>query len=290
MDNTHSFRETMQFAVLENVVLSKTGNIEDSEDRIHVSDYFLAVVDGATSKTDEKLNGEAPGRIASSLVDEAFSKISPDATAREAVDLMTLLIQEFYLKNDIIGLVESDPSRKAIASFVAASRRRKEIWLVGDCQFFVNGQRTKGEKKVDKLLSEVRSMYLETELLKGKTTEQLIKTDTGREYIIPLLRRQVLFQNNPSSGDYWFPSIDGSFVPDQGIAVYNIPLGTQYIILASDGYPFLHDTLEQSEAALRDLLCEDPLLFRLYKSTKGLQDGLFSFDDRAYLKARLIWS
>ncbi|GCE09255.1 hypothetical protein KDAU_65840 [Dictyobacter aurantiacus] len=46
-------------------------------------------------------------------------------------------------------------------------------------------------------------------------------------------------------------------------------------------------TLEASELALQEVLQEDPLLFRKYKTTKGLQRGNVSFDDRAYIKIAL---
>ena len=39
--------------------------------------------------------------------------------------------------------------------------------------------------------------------------------------------------------------------------------------------------------AAHDLLQRDPLLFRDYKSTKGLVAGNVSFDDRAYVKVQL---
>ena len=58
-------------------------------------------------------------------------------------------------------------------------------------------------------------------------------------------------------------------------------------MLASDGYPYLKDTLEASEQALQEVLQEDPLLFRKYKATKGLQIGNRSFDDRAYIKLEI---
>jgi len=59
------------------------------------------------------------------------------------------------------------------------------------------------------------------------------------------------------------------------------------LILASDGYPKLFSTLHESENYLRFILKEDPLCYKLYKSTKGLKKGAVSFDDRAFIKARL---
>lgn len=53
--------------------------------------------------------------------------------------------------------------------------------------------------------------------------------------------------------------------------------------MASDGYPDLCETLRESEEKLKILLEKDPLMISIYKSTKGLQKGNTSFDDRAYI-------
>lgn len=98
--------------------------------------------------------------------------------------------------------------------------------------------------------------------------------------------RQMLFQNTPATGQYWFAVIDGFDVPDEGICIQPLPADIQTIVLASDGYPYLKDTLETSEACLQELLQDDPLLFRKYKATKGVSKGNVSFDDRAYVKLK----
>ena len=56
------------------------------------------------------------------------------------------------------------------------------------------------------------------------------------------------------------------------------------LILATDGYPILKSTLKESEDALIDVLKEDRLCFRKYKSTKGVSTDANSFDDRTFWK------
>ena len=56
------------------------------------------------------------------------------------------------------------------------------------------------------------------------------------------------------------------------------------IVLASDGYPFLMPTLQESEERLADLLRDDPLCISIYKASKGLMQGNKSFDDRSYVR------
>ena len=82
-------------------------------------------------------------------------------------------------------------------------------------------------------------------------------------------------------------AVDGFTIPDAGIITTAIPDSATTIVLATDGYPVLQDTLEESERILQEILQKDPLLFREYKSTKGMLQGYVSFDDRAFVKIRL---
>ena len=66
------------------------------------------------------------------------------------------------------------------------------------------------------------------------------------------------------------------------ISVYKV-LDNSQIILSSDGYPQLFETLKESEEYLFTVLKEDPLLYKKYKSTKGFMKGQNSFDDRAFI-------
>ena len=59
------------------------------------------------------------------------------------------------------------------------------------------------------------------------------------------------------------------------------------IILSSDGYPFLKDTLAESEEQLSNILHNDPMCFRLFKTTRGVIEGNLSFDDRCYCRFRV---
>ena len=159
--------------------------------------------------------------------------------------------------------------------------------MVGDCQCLLDQTLLQNKKDIDTITANARSLFLESEIVQGKSIEALQQEDTGRAYILPLLERQMSFQNTPSAGQYWFAVIDGFHVPDEGICVYPLPADISTIVVASDGYPYLKESLEASEQALQEILRDDPLLFRLYKATKGMSAGKRSFDDRAYVKLKI---
>lgn len=277
----------LAYTVEEQFLCSKTGHEEDNEDAFYVGPYFVAVIDGATSKSKRRWNGETSGRMVAQLVKQTFAQIPSDATMREAVDLLTSALKHRYEKCGLLEKARSKPEQRATASFVALSLTRKELWMLGDCQCLLDQEWVTNTKLVDEINANARSLYLEAELCRGRTIEELLQEDTGRAYIMPLLKRQMLFQNNPEAGQYWYPVLDGFEVPEPGLRVLSIPDNIETIVLASDGYPVLKDTLEASEEALQEILRDDPLLFRKYKSTKGIKGKNVSFDDRAYVKLRL---
>jgi hypothetical protein len=275
---------SLPYTIKEQSLIGKTGNDEECEDAIYIGPSFVAVIDGATSKTDRQWDGKTGGRIAAETLKEAFARIPSDATAREAVDLLTAAIKDLYERYQVLETVRTDPVQRATACFVAISFARKEVWFVGDCQCLLNQELVLNVKKIDTITANARSMFLEAEIAQGKTIEELLQHDTGRAFILPLLERQMLFQNTPNAGQYGFSIIDGFDVSEEGIRIHPLSANIQTIVLASDGYPFLKETLEASETALQEILLDDPLLFRTYKSTKGMTQGNVSFDDRAYVK------
>jgi serine/threonine protein phosphatase PrpC len=279
--------DILQYSLIEQFLCAKNGHNETCEDAIYIGPSFVAIIDGATSKTDTRWNGKTGGRIAAETLKTAFDHIPADATARQTVDILTAAIQALYRQYGLLETIKSSAVKRTTASFVALSLQRKEIWFVGDCQCILNQELIRNTKEIDDITANARALFLAAEIAQGKTLEELRQHDTGREFILPLLERQMTFQNNPSAGPYWFSVIDGFHVPDEGIRVLSLSEDRETVVLASDGYPYLKDTLMASEQALQELLQTDPMLFRHYKTTKSVQQDNLSFDDRAYLKVLL---
>jgi glycerophosphoryl diester phosphodiesterase len=275
------------YTVEEQFLASKTGHSETCEDAIYLGPHFVAVIDGATAKTERRWNGETAGKVAARLIRETLDHIPADATHLQAFDLIISAIYQFYEAQNMVEVITADPVQRLMAAVAIVSFLRKEVWFVGDCQCLLDQRHIMQKKSVDRIASEARAMFLEAELLRGVTIEALCQHDTGRAFILPLLQRQSYFQNNPAADGYEYIVVDGFPIPAEKLLVRLIPPNTATIILASDGYPILKESLEESERALQEILHDDPLLFRKYKSTKGVQEGHVSFDDRAYVKLRL---
>jgi len=269
--------------VIEQFISSKTRYLSDCEDSIFVSDDFAAVIDGVTGKSTRKYNGESSGKACSQLLKKALEDLPIKSDAYQAVAFLTSRVFSMYKELGIAEQLIHLPAERASACIVIYSRFKNEIWMVGDCQCQVDTISYSNTKSIDTLLSGIRSLYIQTELTLGKSVDDLLINDTGREFIMPLLKRQSMFQNSLKKNEFNYGVIDGFKVPRSEIKVFKLSDPTQ-IILTTDGYPCLLETLDLSEKYLKKLLRVDPLCFRQFKTTKGLQPANISFDDRAYLR------
>lgn len=270
--------------IIEKLISSKTGDAKTCEDRMFYNENFAAVVDGATNKSELLFDGKSPGMIASNIVCDEIAKFHPRIDFTAAVEKLTKSIYKFYIDNGFEFQVKQDPTMTICATAAIFSRFRKEVWLIGECQCIANGILYSNNNLVSKINAEARALYLEEEIASGKNIQELINHDTGREFIMPLLRRQYLFENAKDDVIYSYPVLNGFSVNPKNIVVIAIQKDQRHLILASDGYPLLKSTLADSEKHLKDLLVDDPLCFRIFKSTKGCGKGNISFDDRTYLK------
>ena len=98
---------------------------------------------------------------------------------------------------------------------------------------------------------------------------------------MPFLKEQSSFANR--DGRFGYPVIDGSGINEGMIKTYNVNTGDE-IVLASDGYPELCDSLDKSEKRLCQILECDPLAIKENMQTKMMKKGDLSFDDRAYIR------
>ncbi|MDD6275222.1 MAG: hypothetical protein PUB20_00105 [Clostridia bacterium] len=266
-------------SIIEKSMISKNPDISKCEDGLYISDDFIAVVDGVTAKGEMKWNGMTSGCYAKELILSELTKLDPDICAEDAImQLNSRLTEAYGSKADEF---KNNPKEQLQACIIIYSAAKKQIWNFGDCQCIINGKFYSHEKQIDVIMSNMRSLFLELEMLSGKTVSELKANDTGRKFIQPILEKQALFANSPSM--YGFDNLNGFELCLDRIRIYNINYGDQ-IVLASDGYPSLQPSLAVSEEILKKTLEEDPLCCKSYKSTKGFNPENVSFDDRTYIR------
>lgn len=274
--------------ILETFLLGKENNPDTCEDGLFISDYLIAVIDGVTAKGTRLWNGKKSGCFAKDVLLETLKNITTDPNNRtfleqedSALWILKTLDSALHQKS-----IELYPNTLPIEEYPRASillynDLRKEIVNYGDCQCKINGHLHSHIKKIDKLNSKLRAYHLEYALLHGKTIDELKRNDIGRTAILENLKMQFSFENKICR--FGYPVLNGFGIEPSLLKIYQLQK-QDTIILASDGYSELGDSLEESESLLKEILTEDPLCFRRNRSTKGLKEGNISFDDRVFCK------
>ena len=276
----------MNFKIIEKNIVSKHKSIKYCEDKIVYNDFFACVIDGATTKSTELYENKTSGLLVSEILEKTILNLEEKKSLSQTIDILTYSVRDYYIAKNLIENMKKNPLDRLTASIVIFSKYFNQIWMIGDCQCIVDDKVYTNEKFIDKLLSETRAFYIKKELISGKSIKELQKFDTGRQYILPLLISQSYFQNSKFDSEYSYCVIDGFPINLPQVKVIDIN-SSKTIVLASDGYPKLFNTLYETENYLDYILEKDPLCYDLYKSTKGKNVDMNSFDDRAYLRLEI---
>jgi hypothetical protein len=264
----------MKNNIIEYCLQSKTGNMDECEDIIVVTQDFYAVIDGVTSKFPVKYQGKTAGRYCAELLKQAIEALPKDINAEDALELLDKAVSLAY------GDKEITVENKLQASIIIYSKARRQVWSYGDCQLMINERIFDHKKIIDKTLENLRALTILAYLNEGGERESLFENDIGRESIMPYLKKQAQFAN--SDGYFGYAVIDGTGINKSLMKVYTVEKGDN-VILASDGYPRLFKTLSESEKYLKWVLERDPLCICENIQTKMKRKENQSFDDRSYL-------
>ena len=263
-------------------------DLESCEDNIFFGKNYVAVIDGATSCNNLKIEGKCGGKFLSDYIRDVLGdldKLSP-LSSEELVSSIDEKIREAY---QFYNIDDSKKLKIPAASIVIFNKNKNELAFVGDCQAMTIDDTGfekiyNNDKRVDELTSSVRSFFIQSMIANNENVNFNSKEeDKGRGYIAELIKRQRVFENTKGY-EYSYSVING-YTAD--VKIRKLPKNVSYIVLASDGYPELKSNLSHTERALREIIEEDSLLIKRYKSTKGFYNTSNGFDDRAYLKIKI---
>ena len=291
--------------IIESSIIGKKSQ-EACEDGMVVTDDFIAVIDGSTSKTPKHLNPDMKnGRYAMMLISEYIrEELKADASVDEFCQGVTAYIyNKVYEKLGVEERLKEHPEERLTASAILYSRTRNEVWMVGDCQAIIAGKLYENGKPYEEKIARKRVELIEQGLSPAEARKQieplLIKamlSGQNQTYTVidgfPIYREgvKVVSVSDSSSVQDSVSSSDSCSVQDpvscsgSASASDTIPSSSSEIVLASDGYPFLKPTLAASEAALAEQIANDPQNIRSFIATKGIVEGNKSFDDRTYIR------
>lgn len=273
--------------VIEKYILGKYGNMDLCEDAIVVTDDFIAVIDGVSSKINLGKNKKSTGKIASEIIAEGIKELRTDVSCSEAINYLNGRLHDFYIKENIEERLRKNPAERPAACVMIYSKALSQIWSVGDCQALYDGILVCDELEIDKLGSDIRRKVIEFLLATGVKEEELLEDDISKEITAPIFARQPYIRNKKFNSIYDYSVIEGFKIREDAAKIVDIPLETEEIVFASDGYPKIFACLEESEKYLKYIVEEDPLCFREFINHSGKYKDRVSFDDRSYIRFRI---
>lgn len=289
--------------IIESSIIGKKSQ-EACEDGMVVTDDFIAVIDGSTSKTPKHLNPDMKnGRYAMMLISEYIrEELKADASVDDFCQGVTAYIyNKVYEKLGVEERLKEHPEERLTASAILYSRTRNEVWMVGDCQAIIDGKLYENGKPYEQEIARKRVELIEQGLSPAEARKQieplLIKamlSGQNRTYTVidgfPIYREGVKVVSVSDSCSVQdsvqdsVPASDSVSCSDSVSASGTIFVSSSEIVLASDGYPFLEPTLAASEVALAEQIANDPQNIHSFIATKGIVEGNKSFDDRTYIR------
>lgn len=285
--------------IIESSIIGKKSP-EACEDGMVVTDDFIAVIDGSTSKTPKHLNPDMKnGRYAMLLISEYIQEeLKADASVDDFCQGVTAYIyNKVYEKLGVEERLKEHPEERLTASAILYSRTKNEVWMVGDCQAIIAGKLYENGKPYEEKIARKRVELIEQGLSPAEARKQieplLIKamlSGQNQTYTVidgfSIYREgvKVVSVSDSSSVQDSVPASDSVPCSDSASASDTIPSSSSEIVLASDGYPFLKPTLAASEAALAEQIANDPQNIHSFIATKGIVEGNKSFDDRTYIR------
>ena len=285
--------------IIESSIIGKKSP-EACEDGMVVTDDFIAVIDGSTSKTPKHLNPDMKnGRYAMMLISEYIrEELKADASVDDFCQGVTAYIyNKVYEKLGVEERLKEHPEERLTASAILYSRTRNEVWMVGDCQAIIDEKLYENGKPYEEKIARKRVELIEQGLSPAEARKQieplLIKamlSGQNQTYTVidgfPIYREgvKVVSVSDSCSVQDSVPASDSVPCSDSVSASGTIFVSSSEIVLASDGYPFLEPTLAASEAALAEQIANDPQNIHSFIATKGIVEGNKSFDDRTYIR------
>lgn len=285
--------------IIESSIIGKKSP-EACEDGMVVTDDFIAVIDGSTSKTPKHLNPDMKnGRYAMMLISEYIrEELKADASVDDFCQGVTAYIyNKVYEKLGVEERLKEHPEERLTASAILYSRTRNEVWMVGDCQAIIAGKLYENGKPYEEKIARKRVELIEQGLSPAEARKQIepllieaMLSGQNQTYTVidgfPIYREgvKVVSVSDSSSVQDSVPASDSVPCSDSASASGTIPSSSSEIVLASDGYPFLEPTLAASEAALAEQIANDPQNIHSFIATKGIVEGNKSFDDRTYIR------
>ena len=211
-------------------------------DEVVITADFVAVLDAGGFDAEAAHLSPAQARARLGVAAEVIGGLAEDVDAHAAVSAVSERL--------------ASTGGDAVLSMACFSVLRREVWLVGSCQYWWQGRTIKArERGVDVAIAARKLAY---EALRNDGLGDAAHRATRA--VGPLIAALTATTNTPNGG-YGVARLTGTPVPEELVRVHPL-MGTGKLVLATDGYPHIAGDAEPQQAAaeawLEELLSRDP--------------------------------
>lgn len=266
-------------------IMGKDGTTDSCGDAYVWGENYIAVIDGATPKGNILWEGQKGDVFVSHLLSDAIEKMDANLSGVEAMIYLNNIVKKQYDKFGI-DFISLNPEERLQCSVLIYSATKNEIWSFGDCLLKINENEFYNIKEGDKLFAALRAFCIQVEKDRlGTSIDGYELSKYGRECILSYLKQYVTLANR--NVPFGYDVIDGGNINAEHVKIYGVQKNDN-IVMATDGYPRLFDSIEETEEYLRKVLEQDPMCINILQRTKGVAEGNDSFDDRTYISFKVV--
>ena len=229
-------------------IMGKNGSQDWCGDAYVWGENYIAVIDGATPKGSLLWDGMKGDVFISHLLVSVIEKMDKNLSGPEAITYLNLIVKDEYQKHGV-EFSTLKPEERLQCSVLIYSRVRNEIWSFGDCMLKINEREFYNIKDGDRMLSALRAFCIQIEKDRtGDQREDLQLSEYGRRCILPYLKQYVTLANR--NVPFGYDVLDGGSINASHVKIYAVQKN-DFVVMATDGYPRLFDSLESTEKYLQ---------------------------------------
>lgn len=288
-DIKHGFASPLTVRIQEGLSLGKREHINN--DRLVDFKRYIAVIDGVSSRNVV----EGTTTLSDKIVEIFINNLKTGMDFNLVLEQTTKQTRQYKEDNNFINCKKD--------GFVCGviDKREGKVYILGDITMKLNDFTYDKNPQIDELKSLYRSYLIHRYIKLGYTLDEIEVFDKNKQLETHLLGIEKIgiengdnnAVNNLVSQDMFIGSeCDFGYMVVNGgehqleYEVYDINKGDT-IILASDGYPKIYNTLKETEDYLNKVLKEDRLCFKTNKQVTGCYKNQNSYDDRTYVKVNV---
>mgnify|MGYP007100315330 CR=1 FL=1 len=178
----------MGVQIIEQFICSKYPDQKKCEDGLFISNDFIAVIDGVTSKGELTwpdgseggsvfLSPMTSGRYAREILAQALKTMEPGIDAASAMEYLNQALAK--AGSGRREFLRDHPEERLQAVVILYSCQKREVWAFGDCQCLIGDTLHSHGKEIDGLMAEIRCLYNQAELILGGSEDDFARHDPG---------------------------------------------------------------------------------------------------------------